>query len=244
MHDESSPGLQTPEQAAAARPQSGPQPRCVIVGMGASAGGLEVFETFFTQMPPDSGMAFVLVQHLAPDRASLLPALLAQYTRMPVRQVTAATPVEPNHVYVIPPDATLTISGGVLGVESPPEEPHGHRTPIDAFFRSLAADQGAYVVCIMLSGTGTDGTLGLQAIKECGGMAIAQGPASARYDSILRSAIATGLVDHILPLEEIPAKLREYGHARPGPSCAGVRHRHRRTGIGDPPQRLLPGGHR
>jgi two-component system, chemotaxis family, CheB/CheR fusion protein len=133
MHDESSPGPQTPEQAAAARPQSGPQPRCVIVGMGASAGGLEVFETFFTQMPPDSGMAFVLVQHLAPDRASLLPALLAQYTRMPVRQVTAATPVEPNHVYVIPPDATLTISGGVLGVQSPPEEPHGHRTPIDVF---------------------------------------------------------------------------------------------------------------
>ncbi len=139
----------------------------------------------------------------------VLAALLAQYTRMPVRQVTAATPVEPDHVYVIPPEATLTSTGGVLRIESPPEEPRGHRTSIDAFFRSLAADQGAYAVCIMLSGTGTDGTLGLQGVKEYGGMAIAQSPASARYDSILWSAIATGLVDHILPLEEIPAKLRE-----------------------------------
>jgi two-component system CheB/CheR fusion protein len=176
--------------------------------MGASAGGLAAFETFFAQMPPDSGMAFVLVQHLAPDRESLLPALLARHTRMPVRQVTAETWVAPDHVYVIPPDATLTITGGVLGVESPPGEPRGHRTPIDHFFRSLAEDQGEYAVCIMLSGT--DGTLGLQAVKEYGSMALAQTPASARYDSILRSAIATGLVDHILPAEDMPAKLIEY----------------------------------
>src|SRR5919201_447481 len=101
MHDESPPGPQTPEQAAAARPQSGPQPRCVIVGMGASAGGLEAFETFFTQMPPDSGMAFVLVQRLAPDRENLLPVVLARYTRMPVLQVTIETLVAPDHVYVI-----------------------------------------------------------------------------------------------------------------------------------------------
>jgi two-component system CheB/CheR fusion protein len=181
-----------------------------MVGMGASAGGLEAFETFFMQMPPDSGMAFVLVQHLAPDRASLLPALLARYTQMPVLQVQTATPVEPDHVYVIPPDATLTIASGMLHLVSPPVEARGHRTPIDQFFRSLAEDQGEYAVCILLSGTGTDGSLGLQAVKEYGGMALAQTPASARYDSLLRSAIATGLVDHILPVEAMPAKLIEY----------------------------------
>jgi len=210
MNDEPSHTPQTPAHAEAVPPHSAPQPRCVIVGMGASAGGLAAFETFFTQMPPDSGMAFVLVQHLAPDRESLLPELLAQHTRMPVRQLTAETPVEPDHVYIIPPNATLTITAGVLHVVSPPMEPRGHRTSIDRFFHSLAEDQGEYAVCIILSGTGTDGTLGLQAVKEYGGMAMAQTPASARYDSLLRSAIATGLVDHILPVEAMPARLREY----------------------------------
>src|SRR2546428_12407405 len=139
MNDEPSQGRHTPEQTEAAHLQRGPQLRCVIVGMGASAGGLEAFETFFTQIPPDSGMAFVLVQHLAPGRESLLPELLAQHTRMPVRQVTAATPVAPNHVYIIPPDATLTITGGVLHVESSTVQPRGQPTRIDQFFRSLAA---------------------------------------------------------------------------------------------------------
>ena len=109
MNEETSQNPRTPEQTDTARPQGGP-PRCVIVGMGASTGGLAAFETFFTPMPPDSGMAFVLVQHLAPDRASLLPELLAQYIRMPVQQATAALHVEPNHVYIIPPDATMTIA--------------------------------------------------------------------------------------------------------------------------------------
>ena len=190
--------------------QAAPRPGCLVVGMGASAGGLMAFEQFFTHMPSESGMAFVLVQHLAPDRASLLPELLAKYTRMSVRQVTAETPVAPDHVYIIPPDATLTIEGGILSVESPPVEPRGHRTPIDHFFHSLAADQGENAVCIILSGTGTDGTLGLQSVKEYGGMAIAQTMESAQYDSILRSAIATGLVDYILPVVEMPAKLVEY----------------------------------
>ena len=196
MNDASSPDPQPPALAEAVPPQSASQPHGVIVAMGASAGGLEAFETFFTHMPPDSGMAFVLVQHLAPDRASLLPELLARHTPMPVLQVQAETPVAPDHVYIIPPDATLTVSGGRLHLVSPPVEARGQRTPIDQFFRSLAADQGAYAVCILLSGAGTDGTLGLQAIKEYGGMALAQTPATARYDSLLRSAIATGLVDH------------------------------------------------
>ncbi len=192
-------------QAQAAR-----QPGCLVVGMGASAGGLEAFEQYFTHMPPDSGMAFVLVQHLAPDHTSLLPELLAKYSRMPVRQVKAETPVTPDHLYVIPPNTTLTIKGGILHVESPPVEPRGHRTPIDHFFRSLAADQGENAVCIILSGTGTDGTLGLQSVKEYGGMAMAQTMESAQYDSILRSAIATGLVDHVLSVAEMPTKLVEY----------------------------------
>ena len=184
MNDASSPDPQTLAQAEAVPPQGAPPPRGVIVGMGASAGGLEAFETFFAQMPPDSGMAFVLVQHLAPDRASLLPELLARHTRMPVLQGQAETLVAPDHVYIIPPDTTLTVSDGRLHLVSPPVEARGQRTPIDQFFRSLAADQGEYAVCIMLSGTGTDGTLGLQAVKEYGSMALAQTPASARYDSI------------------------------------------------------------
>jgi len=152
--------------------------------MGASAGGLTAFEAFFTQMPLDRAWSLCSSSTSPPDRESLLSALLARHTRMPVLQVTAETLVVPDHVYVISPDATLTITGGVLGAESPPGEPRGHRTPIDHFFRSLAADQGEYAVCIMLSGTGTDGTLGLQAVQEYGSMALAQTPASARYDSI------------------------------------------------------------
>src|SRR6266446_844731 len=114
MNDASSPDPQTLAQAEAVPPQGAPPPRRVIVGMGASAGGLEAFETFFAQMPPDSGMAFVLVQHLAPDRASLLPELLARHTRMPVLQGQAETLVAPDHVYIIPPDTTLTVSDGRL----------------------------------------------------------------------------------------------------------------------------------
>ena len=119
---------------------------------------------------------------------------------------TTPRSLAPDRVYIIPPNATLTIQDGLLEVASPAEE-RGQRTPIDRFFSSLAHDRGQNAVCIMLSGTGSDGTLGLKAIKECGGMALAQTLESARYDSILRSAIGTGLVDHILPVEEMPAKL-------------------------------------
>src|SRR5262245_25910137 len=125
--------------------------RFPVVGMGASAGGLEAFQSFFTHMPPDGGMAFVLVQHLDPAHGTLMPELLARHTAMPVAQVQDETPVEPDHVYVIPPNATLTIEGGVLRVHTPVARP-GPRAPIDAFFRSLATDMGEYAVCILLSG--------------------------------------------------------------------------------------------
>jgi two-component system CheB/CheR fusion protein len=182
---------------------------CLIVAIGASAGGLEAFEGFFKHMPADSGLAFAIVQHLAPDIKSALPELLAKYTRMPVEQVCDSIEVLPNRVHVIAPNSTLTVRNGMFRVKVP-SEPAGHRTPIDNLFRSVAEERGENAVCIMLSGNGTDGTLGLRAIKEHGGMAMAQTLESARYDAILRSAIATGLVDHVLPVEEMPAKLLEY----------------------------------
>ncbi|MEO8341446.1 MAG: chemotaxis protein CheB, partial [Nitrospirota bacterium] len=177
--------------------------------LGASAGGLEAFEKFFKHMPSDAGIGFVVVQHLAPDHDSALTELVARYTKMPVEQARDRTKVLPNQVYIIPPNATLTIKDCVLQVTAPAEA-RGHRTPIDSLFSSLAEDRGENAVCIMLSGTGTDGTVGLRAIKEYGGMAMAQTLESAKYDAILRSAIATGLVDHVLPVEEMPAKLMEY----------------------------------
>lgn len=181
----------------------------VITALGASAGGLEALEKFFKHMPSDAGIGFIVVQHLAPDHDSALSELLGRYTRMPVQQARDRVPVAPNRVYIIPPNVTLTIENRVLYV-SPPMEARGLRTPIDSLFRSLAEDCGENAVCIMLSGTGTDGTLGLKAIKEYGGMAMAQTLESAKYDSILRSAISTGLVDHVLPVEEMPVKLLEY----------------------------------
>ena len=181
----------------------------LIVGIGASAGGLEPLEKFFSHVPHDAGMAFAVVQHLAPDHESALAKLLGKFSPMPVEQVEGGTRAAPGRVYIIPPNATLTICDGVFQVK-PPVEPRGQRTAIDNFFLSLARDRGQNAVCIMLSGTGSDGTLGLKAIKEYGGMAMAQTLESARYDAILRSAIGTGLVDHILPVEEMPAKLVEY----------------------------------
>jgi two-component system, chemotaxis family, CheB/CheR fusion protein len=181
----------------------------VIAALGASAGGLEPLKTFFKNMPADAGIAFVIVQHLAPDHPTALPQLLGRHTGMPVEQAQDNMQVVPNRVYVIPPNAALTIEKSTLRV-TPPAEARGARTPIDGFFSSLAADCGEHAVCIMLSGTGTDGTLGLRAIKEYGGMAMAQTLDSAKYDAILRSAIATGLVDHVLPVEEMPAKLLDY----------------------------------
>ena len=180
-----------------------------VVGMGASAGGLEALQKFFAHMPPDSGMAFVVVQHLDPRHKTLMPELLGRITRMSVEQVKDETPVQPDHVYMIPPNATLTIEGGVLRVKSPPEGP-SLRMSIDRLFRSLAEDQGHRAICLLLSGTGTDGTLGLRSVKQHGGMAMAQTPESAKHDSILRSAIATGMVDHVLPPEEMPARLVRY----------------------------------
>jgi two-component system, chemotaxis family, CheB/CheR fusion protein len=182
----------------------------LIVGLGASAGGLDAFKTFFENMPADSGMAFVLVQHLSPDHKSALADILSKAAAMPVVEAEDGASVTGNHVYVIPPDATLTIKNHKLRVVRP-APPRERRKPIDTFFDSLAEDQGENAVCIILSGTGSDGALGLKAIKESGGLTLAQaGVDHAAMSGMPQSAAATGFVDEVLPVEEMPAKLLHY----------------------------------
>lgn len=188
--------------------------------MGASAGGLDAFQRFFSKVPPTNGMAFVVVQHLDPRHPSLLPELLAKATSMSVAEVEDETPVQPDHVYVIPANGTLTINGAILRVK--PVESKIPRMPIDSLFHSLAEDQGHNAVAILFSGSGTDGTLGTRAVKEHGGMVMAQTPESAQHDPMLRSAIATGLVDHVLPPEQLAAKLLEYATYAPALRANGL----------------------
>ncbi|MFZ4439503.1 MAG: chemotaxis protein CheB [Syntrophales bacterium] len=182
-----------------------------IVGIGASAGGLAAIAAFFSGMPADvdPGMAFVLVQHLAPDHKSILTDLIRSYTRMQVFEVTDGMAVQPNCAYIIPPNRDMAFLNGTLLLLEP-VLPRGQRLPIDFFFRSLAQDQHERAIGIVLSGTGSDGTLGLRAIKGEGGMAMAQNPESCEYDGMPRSAIATGLVDYVLPPAEMPAQLIRY----------------------------------
>ena len=180
-----------------------------VVGLGGSAGSLGSFEGFFAAMPADSGAAFVVIQHLAPAHASLLPELVAQHTRMKVVQAQDAAPVEPNCVYVIPPNQYLGIRDGVLYLAEPIKQ-DGIRLPIDFFFRSLAEDRQQRAIGILFSGAGSDGTLGVRAIRGGGGLAIAQDPNTAQFDTMPRSAIATGLVDYVLPPARMPEALLEY----------------------------------
>ena len=180
-----------------------------VVGIGASAGGLEAFEAFFSEMPPDSGMAFVLVAHLDPTHVSLLPELLQKRTRMTVYQAQDGMKVRPNAVYVIPPNKNLSILHGSLQLMEL-TQPRGSVLPIDSFLRSLAQDRGRHAICIILSGTGTDGTLGVKAIKGEVGMVMVQDEESAKYDGMPRSAIATGLADYVLPPGKMPEQLMKY----------------------------------
>jgi len=188
-----------------------PKPHFPIVGIGASAGGLAAFEAFFSGMPADKdpGMAFVLVQHLAPDHKSILTDLIRRYTRMQVFEVEDGVEVQPNCAYIIPPNCDMAFLNGTLQLLEP-AAPRGQRLPIDFFFRSLAQDQHELAICIVLSGTGSDGTLGLRAIKAEGGMAMVQVPESTEYDGMPRSAISTGLVDYVLPAADMPAQLMAY----------------------------------
>ena len=177
-----------------------------IVALGASAGGLEAFEQFFRRVPADSGMAFVLVSHLDPDHSSILTEILQRITAMPVVEAQDQMAVEPNCVYVIPPNRDMAIFHGALQL-SVPELPRGQRMPIDAFLRSLAEDQGELAIGVILSGTGTDGTLGLRAILGAGGVSIVQEPATAKYDGMPASAIRAGFATQVLPVEKMPEAL-------------------------------------
>ena len=173
-----------------------------IVGLGASAGGLEAFEQFFAPLPPLNGMAFVLVSHLDPSHASILTEILQRSTRMPVVEAQDQMKVMPDHVYVIPPNRDMAIFHGVLQL-SVPAKPRGLRMPIDAFLRSLAEDQGELAIGIILSGTGTDGTLGLRAILGAGGVSLVQEPSSAKYDGMPESAINAGYATLVLPADKM-----------------------------------------
>jgi two-component system CheB/CheR fusion protein len=186
-----------------------PGNRFPIIGVGASAGGLDALKHLCDAMPDEPGFALVIVQHLDPTRPSLTSELLATHTRMRVTQATDEVPVEVDHIYVIPPDKNLSISGGALRL-TVPDRPRGGRTPIDFFLRSLADDQQQRAVGVILSGTGTDGTLGVKAIKAAGGLVLAQEPETAAYGGMPRSAIASGVVDYVLPVSRMPEVLQQY----------------------------------
>ena len=195
----------------------------LVVGIGASAGGLEALYKLFDELPPDTGMAFVLIQHLDPTHSSMMVGLLAGHTAMQVLEAADGMPVERDHVYVIPPGVYLSIRGGALRLTNPRER-HGARMPIDFFLRSLAEDCGARAVCAVLSGSGSDGSIGLTAIRDRGGLIIVQDPKDAGHDGMPRSAILTGAADFVLPVSEIPAALVKHSRlahperARPAPA--------------------------
>jgi two-component system CheB/CheR fusion protein len=180
-----------------------------IVGIGASAGGLEAFEQLFRLIAPDSAMAFVLVSHLDPNHESMLTEILQRATKMVVVEALDQMVVEPNHIYVIPPNQDMAIFHGTLQL-SVPLEPKGQRLPINFFFRSLADDQGDKAICMILSGTGNDGTLGLMAIHGAGGASFVQDPSTAKYEGMPNSAVRSGLATYVLPVEKIPEQLDVY----------------------------------
>src|SRR5438477_4746579 len=192
-----------------AKKRRDPQQPAAVVGLGASAGGVAALQEFFSGMDPKSGLGFVVVMHLSPEHESQLPSVLQQKTKMPVTQVTESVKVRPNHVYVIPPNHQLTLTDSTLHLV-PPQQPPGRRVTIDLFFRTLAQAYGQRAVCIILSGTDSDGVIGLKHIRAQGGLTIAQDPNEAEHDSMPATAISTGMVDWVLPVEKMAPKLSEF----------------------------------
>lgn len=185
--------------------------RFPVVGIGASAGGLKALLTLFEHMPADCGMAFVVIMHLSPKHESNADKILQNVTKMPVLQVTQSVPIERNHIYVIPPAMDLSMNDGYLRLLEPKRE-RGPQVAVDLFFRALADVHHSHAIGIVLSGSGSDGSVGLSRIKEQGGITLAQAPEDAEYDSMPHSALETGMVDIVLPVAEIPQKLVELGH--------------------------------
>ncbi|WP_372645001.1 chemotaxis protein CheB, partial [Ancylomarina sp.] len=186
-----------------------------IVGIGASAGGLEALELFFSNVPNNSGLAYVVIQHLDPNRVGIMPEILQRITEMKVVQVSDHLKVLPNHVYVIPPNKSMSVLNGYLHLFEPIEL-RGLRLPIDYFFRSLADDQNENSIGIILSGMGSDGSLGLKAIKEKNGIVLVQDPLTAKFDGMPQSAINAVNVDILAAANELPEKLLAFLKVSPG----------------------------
>ncbi|MFN3581251.1 MAG: CheR family methyltransferase, partial [Pseudomonas sp.] len=202
---------QPPQQRSPNVPQNQPHRQLSdlnfpVVGIGASAGGLQALLTFFRQMPPKSGMAFVITMHLSPDHESSADKIIQAVTGMPVRQVSSPVPIEKNHVYIVSPSWLLSMNDGYLRVRKP-DASRPRQAAIDFFFRDLADVHKDRAFCLVLSGTGSDGASGLSRIKEQGGVTVAQAPEDAEHDGMPCSAISTGMVDLILPVAEMPKKL-------------------------------------
>ena len=181
----------------------------LIIGIGASAGGLEALQQFFDYMPPNSGLTFVVIQHLSPDYKSLMADSLGKHTEMNVCQVDDSMVVEPDTVYLIPPKKYMTIKEGKLHLS---DAPGTLNHPIDAFFASLAEEKKEHSIAVVLSGTGSDGTKGVKAVKEFGGLVIAQDPDSSKFDGMPRSVINTGLADFVLSPEEIAEEILNFSN--------------------------------
>lgn len=181
----------------------------LIVGIGASAGGIQALKEFFQVVPTDSGLAYVVILHLSPDHDSRLAEVLQVVTDVPVEQVTEKVKIHPDHIYVVPPNQHLIIADGFIApsVNTRLEE---RRAPVDIFFRNLADTHGPRAVCVVLSGTGANGSMGLKRIKEMGGVAYVQNPREAEFNEMPRNSIATELVDEVLPVAEIPASIIAY----------------------------------
>jgi two-component system, chemotaxis family, CheB/CheR fusion protein len=185
-----------------------------VVGIGASAGGLTALKTFLENVPSDSGLAFVVVVHLSPDHESHMAEILQPHVHFPVTQVSDTVPLVPNHVFVIPPNANLSAIDTHLRV-SKLEERRQERAPIDHFLRTLASTHDGNAIAVILSGTGSDGTLGVKDVKASGGLVIVQDPNEAEYDGMPQSAIATGLTDFILPVQDIPETILKFERTEP-----------------------------
>ena len=194
-----------------------------VVGIGASAGGIEALRGFFQNMPANDRLAFVVMLHLSPDRTSMLAEVLGRWTDMPVEQAINGVAVAAGHVYVIPPNTLMTIEAGRLHLRAP-TTPMRENTPIDIFFTSLAADCGPRAIGVVLSGTGSDGALGLKAIKQAGGVSLVQGGdgSGPQYSGMPASAIATGAVDLILPVDVMPQHILRLG-TRPEHASSATR---------------------
>src|SRR5262245_61704736 len=203
-----------PELSSAAEPAAASDHELYVVGIGASAGGLQALRTLFSAMPAKPGVAFVVVMHLSPEHDSHLSEFLQPFSKMPVQQVTQTVALERDRVYVIPPNANLNTIDTHLRL-SELEQRRIERATVDHFLRTLAATHDGRAVGVILTGGGSDGSMGIRLIKECGGLTIAQDPDEAEYDSMPRSAITTGTVDLVLPVRDVHEKIARNGATQP-----------------------------